>query len=81
MVASLAACGATNADGTEGVAGDEAEPLQSGESVSGESAVGAVSGEAVELTVFAAASMTETMNEIANLYKEVAPNVVDCVYF
>lgn len=31
--------------------------------------------EAVELTVFAAASMTETLTEIAELYKEVAPNV------
>lgn len=32
-------------------------------------------GEPVELIVFAAASMTETMTEIANLYKAVAPNV------
>ncbi len=31
--------------------------------------------EQIELTVFAAASMTETLNEIADLYKEVAPNV------
>lgn len=31
--------------------------------------------EAVELTVFAAASMTETLTEIAELYKEVAPEV------
>ncbi len=31
--------------------------------------------EAVELVVFAAASMTETLTEIADLYKEVAPNV------
>lgn len=31
--------------------------------------------EAVELTVFAAASMTETLTEIAELYKEVAPDV------
>lgn len=31
--------------------------------------------EPVELTVFAAASMTETLTEIADLYKEVAPNV------
>lgn len=31
--------------------------------------------EPVELVVFAAASMTETLNEIAELYKEVAPNV------
>jgi len=32
-------------------------------------------GDSVELIVFAAASMTETMNQIADLYKEVAPNV------
>ena len=31
--------------------------------------------ESVELIVFAAASMTETMNQIAEMYKEVAPNV------
>ena len=31
--------------------------------------------EEVELVVFAAASMTETLTEIAELYKEVAPNV------
>lgn len=32
-------------------------------------------GEAVELYVFAAASMTETLKEIAEQYREVAPNV------
>jgi molybdate transport system substrate-binding protein len=31
--------------------------------------------EPIELIVFAAASMTETLNQIADLYKEVAPNV------
>lgn len=31
--------------------------------------------EPVELVVFAAASMTDTMNEIAEMYKDVAPNV------
>ena len=31
--------------------------------------------EPVELIVFAAASMTETLTEIAEMYKEVAPNV------
>lgn len=31
--------------------------------------------EPVELVIFAAASLTEAMNEIAELYKEVAPNV------
>lgn len=40
-------------------------------------AAGDVASEAEEitLTVFAAASMTETLTEIAELYKEVAPNV------
>ena len=33
------------------------------------------SAEPVELTVFAAASMTETLNQIIELYKTVAPNV------
>ena len=31
--------------------------------------------ESVDLIVFAAASMTETLTEIAEMYKEVAPNV------
>ncbi|HWS28502.1 MAG TPA: molybdate ABC transporter substrate-binding protein [Clostridia bacterium] len=31
--------------------------------------------EPVELTIFAAASMTESLNQIAEMYKEVAPNV------
>lgn len=35
----------------------------------------AAEAENVELIVFAAASMTETLNEIAGMYKEVAPNV------
>ena len=33
------------------------------------------SSEAAELTVFAAASMTETLTEIAEMYKTVAPNI------
>ncbi len=36
---------------------------------------GSAPADEVELTVFAAASMTETMTEIAEMYKEVAPNV------
>lgn len=48
---------------------EEAEPVEE-ETVEAE-----VSEEPVELTVFAAASMTETLTEIAELYKEVAPNV------
>ena len=38
-----------------------------------------VASNRVELTVFAAASMTETMTEIATLYSKVAPNV-DIIY-
>jgi len=36
---------------------------------------GDANAESVALVVFAAASMTETLNEIAEIYKEVAPNV------
>lgn len=36
---------------------------------------GDANAESVDLVVFAAASMTETLNEIAGMYKEVAPNV------
>ena len=36
---------------------------------------GDASAESVDLVVFAAASMTETLTEIAEMYKEVAPNV------
>ena len=39
------------------------------------SACGEKKTEAVELTVFAAASMTETMDQIIELYKDVAPDV------
>ena len=46
-------------------------PAQKSEASAGESA----QAESVELIVFAAASMTETLNEIAGLYKEQAPNV------
>ena len=66
----LAGCGGNGADqntpgsGTENGAGD----------------IGAENGQAaeqqpVELSVFAAASMTESLNEIAEMYKTVAPNV------
>ena len=39
------------------------------------SASSEASGESVRLTVFAAASLTETLNEISEQYKTVAPNV------
>ena len=42
---------------------------------SAETPSGTPAAEPVELTVFAAASMTETLTEIAEMYKGVAPNV------
>lgn len=48
---------------------------QSGGSASGSQGGDASQAESVELMVFAAASMTETLEEIAQLYKEVSPNV------
>ena len=63
MVLSLTACAAPAADepapATEEPAATETVP----------------EAEPVELIVFAAASMTETMNQIAEMYKTVAPNV------
>lgn len=60
MVLSLTACAAPTAD----------EPAPATEETAGET-----EAEPVELIVFAAASMTETMNQIAELYKAKAPNV------
>lgn len=60
IIVSLTACGESK------TVSDTSETAQN--SVSDEAAP-------VELTVFAAASMTETMTQIAELYKEVAPNV------
>jgi len=70
MIFALAAC-------TSSAAGSAA-PAASAASAVTESAAPAetsASEKPVELIVFAAASMTETLNQIAQLYKEVAPNV------
>ena len=62
MVLSFAACAAP-----------AAEPAPTEEPAAPEETV--PEAEPVELIVFAAASMTETMNQIAEMYKAVAPNV------
>jgi len=64
MALSLAACGSS--------AGSSASGSKSAAASSGASSSAA---EPVELTVFAAASMTETLNQIIEAYKTVAPNV------
>ena len=61
LLGSLAACGTP---------ASSAAPQATATPASTETA-----GEPVELVVFAAASMTETLTEIAEDYKEIAPNV------
>jgi molybdate transport system substrate-binding protein len=63
MVFSLAACG-NGGSGT--TAAETNESMTEGKTEAGEE---------VELTVFAAASMTETLTQIAEMYKKEAPNV------
>ena len=65
MVLSLAACGSSDKGTT---AAEETTKAASAETT-------AASAEEVELIVFAAASMTETLTEIADMYKKTAPNV------
>lgn len=60
----LNACGGTAASSQ-----DSSAPASSA------AASSEASGESVQLTVFAAASLTETLNEISEQYKTVAPNV------
>lgn len=67
MVLSLTACAAPAAEPAP-----TEEPAATEESAATETVPEA---EPVELIVFAAASMTETMNQIAEMYKTVAPNV------
>lgn len=59
----LSACGGSAASSQAASASSEA------------AASSEASGESVQLTVFAAASLTETLNQIAEQYKTVAPNV------
>ena len=65
MVLSLAACGSSDKGTT---AAEETTKAASAETT-------AASAKEVELIVFAAASMTETLTEIADMYKKTAPNV------
>ena len=61
MAVSLSGCGASKTE----------ETLAAGDSA----AEGTAEAEPVTLNVFAAASMTETLTEIQEMYKDVAPNV------
>ena len=65
----LGACGAQEESGKDPAAETAEDPSAGGTDGDGAEA------EPVELTVFAAASMTETLEEIADLYAEVEPGV------
>ncbi len=69
-IATLAACGGSGGSASSTSVSD----TMVSQSTASESDAEA-SGEPIELIVFAAASMTETMEEIAQLYSQVAPNV------
>lgn len=77
VLGSLTGCGssageagaAVNTTAAESTAAYETETKES------EAETGAAEGEPQELIVFAAASMTETLTQIAEMYKEVKPNV------
>lgn len=62
MALALTACGSTGTDGSQSTADPETVEAQD-------------SAEPVELIVFAAASLTETLDEIIENYKSVVPNV------
>ena len=63
----LAGCSSGTSSGSSAQGG--------GSDASGSQGGSSAQGESVELMIFAAASMTETLEEIATLYQDVAPNV------
>jgi molybdate transport system substrate-binding protein len=77
MVFSLFACGTKTDDAADADAStaDETENTVDTADETGNDTDDATAEEPVELIVFAAASMTETLNQIIEMYKEVAPNV------
>lgn len=74
LALSLSLLGLTACSGGAG-ASDPSAPLASQPVVSQVPGSPQPAGDPVELTVFAAASMTETLTEIQALYKDAAPNV------
>lgn len=72
MLLTIAACGGNNNPAASDAGANESSaPTAVPSSKPSPSA----SAEPLELVVFAAASMTETLNQIAEMYKEAAPNV------
>ena len=66
LTLSLAACGSKADTSADAAAGSQTQ---------GNASTEAPAGEPVELIVFAAASMTETMNQLKEMYEQNNPNV------
>ena len=77
MALAMGACGQGSGTETSETAGgeDAAAEETDAEETASDSQETTEEGEEVELTVFAAASLTETLTEISELYKEEQPNV------
>lgn len=75
LAAMFAGCAAPAADEANDTAADTAADAAADAEAPEDTADGEESAEPVELIVFAAASMQETMEQIAELYKAAAPNV------
>lgn len=73
MVLAATACNSSSTPESSDTGGESTDLKASTESTTPKES--AASAEEVELVVFAAASMTETLEEIENMYKEIAPNV------
>jgi len=75
IAACLSGCGASSSSSAAAGSGSasETQAVSEAQAVSGTEAASA--GGKTELVVFAAASMTETLQEIADMYKSVAPDV------
>jgi molybdate transport system substrate-binding protein len=77
MVLSLTACGGTSTSQTQSSASQpENQSSSQSTSQSTDQAADQTTVEPVELSVFAAASMKETLDQIITLYQSVAPDVV-----
>ena len=68
MALALAACGSSGGSGG-------ASSSSAGSAAAGSASDSSAQAEPVEITVFAAASMTETLDQIIEAYQSVAPNV------
>ena len=78
MAVSMMGCSASKAEEAQAAEGDATEETVEAEDTDTDAEAEApaeTNAEPVTLNVFAAASMTETLTEIQEMYKEVAPNV------